>query len=83
MCGAFRYIKIYETVTGNSFDFPPKMAPEKRIIANLQKAGMISGCLALVAGSDSDQSQVESVKRELSKFKIPAQPGAPRFDVHL
>ncbi|CAJ1450342.1 unnamed protein product [Effrenium voratum] len=70
---AFRYIKIYETVTGNSFDFPPKMAPEKRIIANLQKAGMISGCLALVAGSDSDQSQVESVKRELSKFKIPAQ----------
>eukprot|EP00913_Durusdinium_trenchii_P009148 g8598.t1 len=96
---AFRYMKIYETVTGNSFEFPPKMAPEKRrdmgrvecicqqvsesqispfdplrplrIISNLQKAGMIRGCLAIIL--DADQSQADSIKKELSKFKIPSQ----------
>lgn len=68
---AFRYMKIYETVTGNSFEFPAKMAPEKRIIANLQKAGMIQGCLAIIV--DADKSQAESIKKELSSFKIPSQ----------
>lgn len=68
---AFRYMKIYETVTGNKFEFPSKMAPEKRIIANLQKAGMIQGCMAIIVGAD--KSQAESIKKELSSFKIPSQ----------
>ncbi|CAK9089868.1 Phosphoribosylaminoimidazole-succinocarboxamide synthase (SAICAR synthetase) [Durusdinium trenchii] len=34
------------------FEFPPKMAPEKRIISNLQKAGMIRGCLAIILDAD-------------------------------
>ncbi|CAE7028075.1 purC [Symbiodinium natans] len=71
---AYRYIKIYETVTGNSFQFPPKMAPEKRIISNLSRAGMIRGCLALLAvETDADKRQAETIKTDLDSFKIPSQ----------
>jgi len=71
---AYRYIKIYETVTGNSFEFPAKMVPQKRIIMNLQRAGMlVGGFVVIMAGSDSDMPHLETLKKELAKFKIPAQ----------
>merc|ERR1712217_243438 len=40
---AYRYISIYEQITGNTFEFPAKMHPAKRIIMNLQRAGMLVG----------------------------------------
>merc|ERR1712151_954647 len=46
---AYRYIRIYEQITGNSFDFPTKMQPSKRIIMNLQRAGMLVGGFVLIA----------------------------------
>jgi phosphoribosylaminoimidazole-succinocarboxamide synthase len=72
---SFRYIKIYEQVTGKTFEFPStKMLPTKRIVMNLQRAGLIKGAFVLIAaGSDSDMPHLESLRKELAKFKIPAQ----------
>merc|ERR1719401_2237283 len=71
---AYRYISIYERITGKSFEFPAKMQPSKRIIMNLQRAGMIVGGFAVIAaGSDSDMPHLETLKKELAKFKIPSQ----------
>merc|ERR1719391_508714 len=71
---AYRYIRIYEQITGKSFEFPAKMEPSKRIIMNLQRAGMLVGGFAVIAaGSDSDMPHLQSIQKELSKFKIPSQ----------
>merc|ERR1712066_75177 len=71
---AYRYIRIYEQITGKSFEFPAKMQPSKRIIMNLQRAGMLVGGFAVIAaGSDSDMPHLQSIQKELSKFKIPSQ----------
>merc|ERR1711920_278986 len=71
---SYRYISIYEQVTGNTFEFPAKMQPAKRIIMNLQRAGMLVGGFVLIAaGSDSDMPHLETLKKELAKFKIPSQ----------
>merc|ERR1712113_1304035 len=71
---AYRYIRIYEQITGNTFEFPTKMQPSKRIIMNLQRAGMlVGGFVVIAAGSDSDMPHLETLQKELSKFKIPSQ----------
>merc|ERR1712151_434364 len=71
---AYRYINIFETITGKTFQFPAKMEPSKRIIMNLQRAGMIvGGFVVIAAGSDSDMPHLETLKKELAKFKIPSQ----------
>jgi fusion protein PurCD len=72
---AWRYINIYERVTGQKFQFPEsKMEPSKRIVANLQQTGLIvGGFVAIMAGSDSDMPHLNNLKLELSKFKVPAQ----------
>merc|ERR1712060_802585 len=67
-------ISIYEQITGNTFEFPAKMQPSKRVIMNLQHAGMLVGGFVLIAaGSDSDIPHLETLKKELAKFKIPSQ----------
>mmetsp|Transcript_85351 Transcript_85351/g.166976 ORF Transcript_85351/g.166976 Transcript_85351/m.166976 type:complete len:506 (-) Transcript_85351:112-1629(-) len=71
---SYRYIKIYETVTGNKFEFPNKIQPSQRIVRNLQRTGMlVGGFVVLVADSASDTKQAQSVQQELAKFKIPNQ----------
>jgi len=72
---AYRYINIYQQVTGQRFEFPStKMEPSKRIVMNLQRAGVIKGgFVAIMAGSDSDMPHLETLKKELAKFKIPSQ----------
>merc|ERR1712151_385339 len=71
---AYRYICVYEQITGNSFEFPAKMEPSKRVILNLQRAGMlVGGFVVIAAGSDSDMPHLETLKKELAKFKIPSQ----------
>mmetsp|Transcript_72828 Transcript_72828/g.206675 ORF Transcript_72828/g.206675 Transcript_72828/m.206675 type:complete len:509 (-) Transcript_72828:172-1698(-) len=72
---AYRYISIYEQVTGQRFEFPStQMEPSKRIVMNLQQAGIISGgFVAIMAGSDSDMPHLETIKKELTKLKIPSQ----------
>lgn len=71
---SYRYISIYEQITGKKFEFPTKMEPSKRVVMNLQRAGIIQGgFVAIMAGSDSDMPHLENIKKELAKFKIPAQ----------
>jgi len=71
---AHRYIQIYEQITGRDFEFPPKVDPAKRVIASLQRAGLIVGGFVIIAaGSDSDMPHLETLKKELGKFKVPAQ----------
>jgi len=72
---AWRYIRIYERITGETFVFPEtKMEPSKRIVANLQRSGFIvGGFVGIFAGSDSDMPHLEKLKEELAKFKIPSQ----------
>jgi len=71
---ACRYITIFERITGQSFVFPEmKIAPEKRILMNLQKAGLIKGgCAMLMAESDSTMPHLEALKQELDKFNVPS-----------
>merc|ERR1719464_902363 len=41
---------------------------------NLQRAGVIKGGFVVIAaGSDSDMPHLETIKKELAKFKIPSQ----------
>lgn len=72
---AYRYIKTYEQVTGQTFQFPStKMDPGKRVVMNLKDAGVIKGCFVVIAaGSDSDLPHLENIQKELSKFKVPSQ----------
>jgi len=72
---AWRYISIYERITGVTFVFPEaNMAPSKRIVTNLQRSGLIvGGFVAIFAGSDSDLPYFEEIQEELAKFNIPSQ----------
>lgn len=71
---AYRYIDICGRITGTPFAFPETVvAPERRILLNLQRAGMIQGgCAVIMAGSDSDMPHLETLQKELGKFKVPA-----------
>merc|ERR1712087_210863 len=70
---AYHYICVYEQITGNSFEFPAKMEPSKRVVMNLQRAGIITGAfVAIMAGSDSDIPHLENIQKELAKLKIPS-----------
>merc|ERR1719159_263538 len=73
--GAYRYINICERITGEAFKFPETMIePSKRILLNLSRAGVIRGCTAVImAGSDSDMPHLETLAKELGKFKVPSQ----------
>jgi len=72
---SYRYINIYERMTGKKFEFPiSRVAPSKRILMNLQRAKLISGAFVVIAaGSDSDMPHLETIQKELGKFKIPSQ----------
>lgn len=71
---AYRYISIYQRMTDQTFVFPEtKLDPAKRILINLQLKGVIAGATAVImAGSDSDMPHLETLKKELAKFKVPA-----------
>eukprot|EP00747_Dinoflagellata_sp_TGD_P160657 gnl/TRDRNA2_/TRDRNA2_178005_c0_seq3.p1 gnl/TRDRNA2_/TRDRNA2_178005_c0~~gnl/TRDRNA2_/TRDRNA2_178005_c0_seq3.p1 ORF type:complete len:542 (+),score=143.74 gnl/TRDRNA2_/TRDRNA2_178005_c0_seq3:110-1627(+) len=72
---SYRYINIYERMTGKTFEFPiHRTDPAKRILMNLQRAKLITGAFAVIAaGSDSDMPHLETLQKELGKFKIPSQ----------
>jgi phosphoribosylaminoimidazole-succinocarboxamide synthase len=71
---AYRYIDICGRITGVPFTFPETVIePERRILLNLQRAGMIKGGMAVImAGSDSDMPHLETLQKELGKFKVPS-----------
>jgi phosphoribosylaminoimidazole carboxylase PurE protein len=72
---SYRYIKIYERMTGSTFHFPDtKMHPAKRTLINLQNIGAVKGGFVVIAaGSDSDMPHLENIQKELNKFGVPSQ----------
>merc|ERR1712151_873183 len=70
---SYRYISIYEKITGMQFQFPSPIEPSRRVVMNLQRAGIITGgFVAIMAGSDSDMPHLENIQKELGKLKIPS-----------
>merc|ERR1711924_37663 len=50
------------------------MRPAKRVLANLQAAGVVTGgFVAIFAGSDSDLPHLQNIQKELAKFMIPSE----------
>jgi phosphoribosylaminoimidazole-succinocarboxamide synthase len=63
---AYRYISVYEQITGEKFEFP-KDRVRGTMGKNLQAAGLISGgCVAILAGSDSDKAHMDKLSEGCS-----------------
>mmetsp|Transcript_46923 Transcript_46923/g.111710 ORF Transcript_46923/g.111710 Transcript_46923/m.111710 type:complete len:488 (+) Transcript_46923:93-1556(+) len=79
---AYRYIKVYERITGMTFRFPDsKMAPAKRIIQNLQNEGMLVGGLVVVLrGKELQDPDSEALSAALAKLQVPCQTRALQAD---
>lgn len=70
---AYRYISLYENLTGNKFNFPGSSVSSD-MINELKQRGFIKGGLAVImAGSDSDMPHIQKIQEELSKYDIATQ----------
>merc|ERR1719316_229614 len=68
---AYRYISVYEQITGEKFEFPEKQV-RGTMGKNLQAAGLISaGCVAIFAGSDSDKAHMDKLAEGCSTYGLP------------
>lgn len=71
---SYRYISLYENVTGEKFDFSDGLDVKQKLISSLVRSGHIKGGLAVImAGSDSDLEHMENIKKEMEKYGIPVQ----------
>ncbi|UCD04108.1 MAG: AIR carboxylase family protein [Candidatus Woesearchaeota archaeon] len=69
---SYRYIKLYESLTGKTFRFPTANA-KLEVISNLQNVGYIKGGIAVImAGSYSDKPHIDKIQEELNKYGIPS-----------
>ena len=67
---SYRYIKVYESLTGNKFQFPSANIKQE-LLEKLKTAGYITGSIVIImAGSDSDMPHIEKIKNELDKYQI-------------
>ena len=67
---SYRYIKLYELLTGKDFDFP-RGNVRYDLLDKLRKAGYIKGCIVIIiAGSDSDMPHIQEIKKELDNYEI-------------
>ncbi|MBW2978196.1 AIR carboxylase family protein [Candidatus Woesearchaeota archaeon] len=70
---AYRYISLYERLTGRKFKFPAGNVKED-MLYNLKKEGYIKGgVVVIIAGSDSDMPHIEKIQGELKKYSIPSE----------
>ena len=70
---AYRYISLYENLTGRKFTFPSGNIKED-MLYNLKKEGYIKGGIVIImAGSDSDMPHIEKIREELKRYDIPSQ----------
>ena len=69
---SYRYIRLYETLTGKEFIFSEGNV-KSDLIYSLRKEGYIKGGLVVImAGSDSDMPHIEKIQKELEKYDIPS-----------
>ena len=70
---SWRYISLYEELTGETFDFGSRSDIRADLIHALACEGLITGALVvIVAGSDSDRQHVQKIRSELEKYGIPS-----------
>ncbi|MCL4387120.1 MAG: AIR carboxylase family protein [Patescibacteria group bacterium] len=70
---SYRYISLYEDVTGQKFDFGNEGDVSQGLVSGLKNVGYIKGGLAVImAGSDSDKDHMKTIKDELDKYGIPS-----------
>jgi phosphoribosylaminoimidazole-succinocarboxamide synthase len=69
---SYRYISIFERITGKTFQFPEKIDPSRRVIANLQRAGMAEGCFAAVLCGQGAEAQAEAMRQALKRLSVPS-----------
>ena len=69
---SYRYISLYEKLTGNEFEFPGGDVKQE-LLYGLKRSGYIKGgVVVIIAGSDSDREHIETIKQELDQYSIPA-----------
>jgi len=67
---SFRYIDLYEKLTGNKFEFPSGSV-KVGVIESLKKEGYIKGGIVVImAVSDSDIEHINKIKEELDKYGV-------------
>ena len=67
---SYRYIKLYEQLTGEVFKFPEGNV-RNNLIHNLKESQYISGStVVIMAGSDSDQEHIDKIVLELKNYGI-------------
>jgi len=68
---SWRYISLYEELTGNKFDFNTSKNIRADLLSSLEKEGLIKhGFTLILAGSDSDLPHIRSIQDELKKYNI-------------
>lgn len=70
----YRYMHVYERITGNKFVFPDLSdKPKKRMLRNLVEKRIIKGCCAgILAGSPSDMPHIEKIANALTNYNVPS-----------
>ncbi len=67
---SYRYIKLYELLTGKEFEFP-KSNVRFDLLDKLKKEDYIKGeIVVIIAGSDSDMPHIQEIKKELDSYGI-------------
>jgi len=70
---SWRYIHLYEEVTGNKFDFTSSPDIRGDLIASLAEGGVIKGgSCVIMAGSDSDMPHIKKIQGALDKYGVPS-----------
>lgn len=71
---SYRYITLYENVTGQKFDFGDGSDAKQNLVSSLVSSGYITGGLAVImAGSDSDAEHMKSISDSLEKYGLKVQ----------
>jgi formyltetrahydrofolate-dependent phosphoribosylglycinamide formyltransferase/phosphoribosylaminoimidazole-succinocarboxamide synthase len=67
---AYRYLRLYEQLTGRDFPFPEGNT-RANVLHSLIEGGYIKGGLAvIIAGSHSDNEHIEKIRKELDGYGI-------------
>ncbi len=67
---SYRYINLYEELTGKTFQFP--VGNVKRLMIEKLKNGLYikGGLVVIIAGSDSDKPHIDKIIKQLNKYNI-------------
>lgn len=72
---SYRYISVYEQMTGETFVFPRLenyANPKRDLLASMCLSGLIRGaCIIVMAGSNSDIDHIKQLKKSAGVYNLP------------